>query len=988
MERISFQAKARTVDHLGREQIADCPTAISELWKNAYDAYARNVELNLYPNGDKASVAALFDDGHGMSYDEFVGKWLVVGSESKATDSKIDPEDQNGLKLRPKLGQKGIGRLSSANLGPLLLIISKRRDNPFVVSLLDWRLFENPYLNLSDIEIPVTTVGSSSEIEAAIDGLRLALATNIPVRTDDEPTDREKRIAFAWKQFDQLNQERGEPLVSVEIAELINNFPISTDHLKEWSVWQQNSSHGTAMIIGELNFDLEAQLNRSWTDPAAAAARARLFETLSSFVDPYFEGTRSSFLTSEPDFSYAVKAWDTLVPRVIVGKDKEFSSNLIQDVEHVIDGIIDENGVFHGRVKAFGVWRDENVRIAPGRDVVVPNRNDAKVGPFGLYIGALEFEQKNTTHTPAELRYFKELADLYSGFLVFRDGLRVLPYGRADNDFFEIEYRRSKHAGREFWNHRQMFGRVALSKRQNPNLKDKAGREGFIDNRAAKTLKELVANVLMQSARKYFGSNSEIRKEILPELNADHKKKKAAEAREKLRLKASRTFSKQLKDKSPLLPGLLEDVKDFSRSISVNDESDIQRVQENLEQLRLQLASFTLPPKPNKINKSIATRYSDYRATLRSTKELLDTSQSEFEQQVEKIAPKAPIELLEEQIQRGNRSYQSLIRTLRDSVTGLLKSQNEFALELEKRNKQRFLDDATLIMERMKRDEISYQDASKLLYQISDSTQQLAHDEFGPYTRALEILAENIDLAQLAEFDLNEANELSAEVDRLTSLAQLGIAVEISGHELQDYQDLISSSFSKIPPECRDNQALADIRLGFEGLVDQLRFLSPLRLAGQKIRENITGDDIHAYLLEFFRLRLAQQKVELRATEAFRQFSITEFRSRLYPVFVNLVNNSIYWTSNQSDERLIILDVIDNEIIVSDNGPGIDEEDQSQLFTLFFTKKAHGGRGVGLYLCRANLASGGHKIRYVYPPKDMPLNGANFAIKLLGADYG
>lgn len=44
----AFQTRARTIDHLGREQIADCPTAISELWKNAYDAYARNVSLNIF----------------------------------------------------------------------------------------------------------------------------------------------------------------------------------------------------------------------------------------------------------------------------------------------------------------------------------------------------------------------------------------------------------------------------------------------------------------------------------------------------------------------------------------------------------------------------------------------------------------------------------------------------------------------------------------------------------------------------------------------------------------------------------------------------------------------------------------------------------------------------------------------------------------------------------------------------------------------------
>ncbi len=48
IEARAFQTRARTVDHLGREQIADCPTAISELWKNAFDAYARNVELNIH----------------------------------------------------------------------------------------------------------------------------------------------------------------------------------------------------------------------------------------------------------------------------------------------------------------------------------------------------------------------------------------------------------------------------------------------------------------------------------------------------------------------------------------------------------------------------------------------------------------------------------------------------------------------------------------------------------------------------------------------------------------------------------------------------------------------------------------------------------------------------------------------------------------------------------------------------------------------------
>jgi hypothetical protein len=63
-----FSTRARTLDHLGREQIADVPTAISELWKNAYDAYATEVKLSVF-EGNKL-VASLFDDGHGMTKDD------------------------------------------------------------------------------------------------------------------------------------------------------------------------------------------------------------------------------------------------------------------------------------------------------------------------------------------------------------------------------------------------------------------------------------------------------------------------------------------------------------------------------------------------------------------------------------------------------------------------------------------------------------------------------------------------------------------------------------------------------------------------------------------------------------------------------------------------------------------------------------------------------------------------------------------------------
>src|ERR1700733_13936686 len=113
---VTFQTRARTIDHLGRGQIADAPTAVSELWKNAYDAYAQNVALHLFDGSPE--VAAVVDDGLGMSRKDVLERWLVIGTESKFADLDETSFDTLGLPPRPRQGEKGIGRLSVAFLAP------------------------------------------------------------------------------------------------------------------------------------------------------------------------------------------------------------------------------------------------------------------------------------------------------------------------------------------------------------------------------------------------------------------------------------------------------------------------------------------------------------------------------------------------------------------------------------------------------------------------------------------------------------------------------------------------------------------------------------------------------------------------------------------------------------------------------------------------------------------------------------------------------
>ncbi len=79
-----FKAKARAIELLGKGQIADLPTAITELWKNGYDAYAKNLTCGLYLESYKDNEKPFFllsDDGFGMSESDILNKWFVLGTD-------------------------------------------------------------------------------------------------------------------------------------------------------------------------------------------------------------------------------------------------------------------------------------------------------------------------------------------------------------------------------------------------------------------------------------------------------------------------------------------------------------------------------------------------------------------------------------------------------------------------------------------------------------------------------------------------------------------------------------------------------------------------------------------------------------------------------------------------------------------------------------------------------------------------------------------
>jgi len=981
---VSFQTRARTIDHLGREQIADCPTAISELWKNAYDAYTRKVELHLFDG--EIPVAALVDDGHGMSQEDFETKWLTIGTESKTSGFEISEIDRDGLPYRVKQGQKGIGRLSSAALGSLLLIVSKRRGSKFVAALIDWRLFENPFILLQDIRIPVVDFESCHDLVDELPDLFDQMMGN--VWGDGDDSGRDSRLSDAWERYSEQEYLDGkDKSTKDEIVNTLISDAFSERHFNKWPLWLNEKSKGTAMFMANLNDDLLYQLSKTPIENADGPeklARERDFQTLSNFTDPFSSEKEPQVFS----FTNSVIAWHDSVPKPIIDEIREFDLNSLENIEHMIEGTVDCNGYFSGRIKAFGEWHEKFI-VKP--KAVYKTRRDSAFGPFSIRFGSFEGRIGDTSMADDLHAFYSEQANLYAGVMVYRDGLRVMPYGREDNDYFEIEHRRSKSAGRYFWSNRRTFGRISIKRDDNPNLKDKAGREGFLENRASKLFREIVTNILTDAADRYLGQKSPNRKETIGDIRDQKSLLKAEADRKKLQSMERNRVRSAIKKNFNSLSLHLNDLESlhstYKDRIKLNSLDELQVGKAYLDKLIIKTRSYSLSPVPSNLGRL----EDDYRAYRKE-----ELAAKNYVNELSYIINKAISDSVDSSdIEKAEKVYRSKVASLNASITQyasdgkeMLAKQNDEFNKLVKLCRDQYKLLTAEYLEDLKLERITLNEVLDKLDEEQEKLEIENGQKLSPYVTALSRINEQIDLEGLAIHSMNETIKYREELNRLHALAQLGITVEIIGHEIEGLDMTINRGLKDMANgELNNNQRKAydDVLSAQQSLSDKWRFLSPLKLSGERVSREISGQDIYTYVNKYFAEYFSNQDIEFTATKDFLNLSLMDQPSRIYPVFVNMVNNSQYWVErSDNNPKKIVLDLKGQEVVVADTGPGVDRDDWNQLFTLFFTRKQRGGRGIGLYLCRQNLQAGGHKIRYETSNDNKILPGANFAIAFKG----
>jgi hypothetical protein len=147
-----FAVEARLAIQLGRESISSSITAILELVKNSYDADATCVRIRFIGLGTDSAIMAIEDDGCGMTADDLLNYWMVIGTTNKVKLRRAGSK-------RVLTGEKGLGRLGLDRLARETVVQSIVKDATEGIELpIDWSQFEQEDVRLEDITLKIYSV--------------------------------------------------------------------------------------------------------------------------------------------------------------------------------------------------------------------------------------------------------------------------------------------------------------------------------------------------------------------------------------------------------------------------------------------------------------------------------------------------------------------------------------------------------------------------------------------------------------------------------------------------------------------------------------------------------------------------------------------------------------------------------------------------------------------------------------------------------------
>lgn len=424
---------ARLLTMLGEQLITNEQIALAELIKNAYDADADWVKISfenfeIVKGQDEfkltpQSKIIVEDNGCGMDLETIEHSWMNPATPNKKSkDNEIRRTPQ---KKRIIQGEKGIGRFAILKLGRDIKIITRPEgsDKEYFVDY-DLSAYDDDFL---------TREGKQQELY--IDDIKITVKERAPLSMVN------RTVTVNSQQFD------------------------------------SNNNHGTRIEI--------ANLKGTWTEKKIDEVGEES-QKLESIFDKIIEKKSLSPIEVGFEFNRERKVFSKAIIQKLAALLKDSS------VLKITEGYYDEKEICF-TYKLNGIpfklpLADPQIaglayfqkRFMGNRDLFGnPTIRKTTCGSFRFNFFVFDFTADN--ETPYYLDKTEKEQIKNHRIYLYRDGIRVAPYGNPDNDWLQIDRQRGVGRAGDYLSNDQVVGFVDISKHGNPRLKDKTNREGLIE---------------------------------------------------------------------------------------------------------------------------------------------------------------------------------------------------------------------------------------------------------------------------------------------------------------------------------------------------------------------------------------------------------------------------------------------------------------------------------------------------------------------------
>ncbi len=417
----SFVPKARLIQILGEYLIKDATVGLLELIKNSYDADATVVSIEIYRLNQKDAKIIIRDNGSGMDDDTFLNKWMNPATGHKEKQKENRKRTELG---RLPLGEKGVGRFATQQIGNHLKMISKvKTSQKELVADINWKLFEDHEKNLSEVEV---------------------------------------------------------------------------EYIYESATEFKSNESGTILEISDLK-------SKRWTE----ADIKRVSNALKRMKSP-FKGAN--------DFEVTLQFFEC-PPEFEKYADLELT-DILDKAHYKLFGLVDNNGVMQFEYDSNVPDIENSHREGEINLTLFGKKIEGRLSCGGFIIN-LHHYSKDAKLLQKSGIHKKDIEEL-SGVSVYRDGIRILPYGESGNDWLKLDNQRIQETG--FIGNDTIIGMVEINQVENFALKDKTNREGLIENEEYHQFEKLIFNaVKFLNNEKKLDKPKKPKKVIKPEIEVAKK---------------------------------------------------------------------------------------------------------------------------------------------------------------------------------------------------------------------------------------------------------------------------------------------------------------------------------------------------------------------------------------------------------------------------------------------------------------------------------